>query len=69
MCGVEARGNGEEKGCKAYLQDRSEQHIRSVTEITWENFIQLVSRGEPIIVMDALVRAVREDAAQHKESH
>ena len=39
---------------RAYLEDRSEQQIRRVTNIGKEDFIQAVSKGEPIIVTDAV---------------
>ena len=39
---------------RAYLEDRSEQQIRRVANINREDFIQLVSKGEPIIITDAL---------------
>ena len=39
---------------RAYLEQRSQRHIRRVSKITREEFTEYVSRGEPVIITDAI---------------
>ncbi|XP_072034354.1 LOW QUALITY PROTEIN: uncharacterized protein [Amphiura filiformis] len=39
---------------RAYLENRSDQEIRRVTNITQREFIEIVKQGEPIVISDAL---------------